>query len=461
MLPTDTIAAIATPLGAGGIGVIKLSGPASESALRRLLPPEKSHVVLESHRLYHGFILDPATGTRVDEVLYTLMRGPRSYTREDVVEIQAHGSRCGPSRILELLCTQSDVRLAEPGEFTKRAFLNGRIDLTQAEAVAELISAQTLPGHELAARQLAGDLRRQIESMHRLGEQLLVEIEAAVDFPEDMEEILQPDMLSERLATGVIYPLEHLVTAYDDGHIYREGVSVILIGKPNVGKSSLMNRLVQKERAIVTTYPGTTRDFIEETVNVRGIPLRLIDTAGLRHTEDDLEAVGIRLTREQLDGADIILFVIDGSAPVSPEDEEIFRDLSGRDVVLIVNKSDLPTRTSLSELKARFPALDALSTSARVGTGINDLKDRLVSILSGRTGPAELPGVVPNLRQKQRLQEALRAATLALEALEAERPPELVAVDLQEAVNRLGEVIGVNTSADLLDKIFNEFCIGK
>jgi len=460
-LQVDTIAAIATPAGAGGIGVIKISGPSAESALRRLLHPQRQPDRLISNKLYHGFIVDPQTETVLDEVLYTLMRAPRSYTREDVVEIQAHGSRCGLNKILEHLCGLKDIRLAQPGEFTKRAFLNGRIDLTQAEAVAELISAQTTPAHALAARQLQGELRRRVESMHHEAEQLLVKIEVGVDFPEDIEEIYQADDLGHQLVTGVIEPLQRLLTAYEDGHVYREGVSAVIIGKPNVGKSSLMNCLLQKERAIVTRFPGTTRDFIEETVNMGGVPFRLIDTAGLRDTEDDLEAVGIRLTRRQLDEADIVLFVVDGSSPVTAEDEAIYADIHDRDVILVVNKSDLVESPPVPELPDRFPARDRVTTSALLGEGMDALKEAVLRQVTGRTGPVEVPGIVPNLRQKELLQRALEAAHFTREALEQGRSPELVAVDLQETTNCLGDVIGVTTGDRVLDKIFEQFCIGK
>jgi tRNA modification GTPase len=377
------------------------------------------------------------------------------------VEIQAHGSRCGLSKILEMLCARSDVRLADPGEFTKRAFLNGRIDLTQAEAVAELISSQTTPGHELAARQLQGALRRQVEAMHHQAEQLLINIEVGIDFPEDVEDIYQPEILSGRLASAVIEPLKHLLASYEDGHVYRDGVSAIIIGKPNVGKSSLMNCLLQKERAIVTTFPGTTRDFIEETVSMGGVPFRLIDTAGLRRTDDDLEAVGIRLTRRELQAADVVLFVIDGSQPLTAEDSDIYADIRDREVILVINKSDLPSHTPTEELTDRFPARAAVCTSALLGDGIDGLKDDVWSVVTGRSGPAELPDVVPNLRQKQLLQRALTAARLARDALAADAAPELVAVDLRESLNCLGEVIGTQTSDRILDRIFEQFCIGK
>jgi len=297
---SDTIAAIATPAGAGGIGVVKVSGPDALKSVLPLLRPRKEPSQFTSHRLNYGFVIDPASEKPIDEVLFSVMRAPHTYTREDIVEIQAHGSRCGLHKILELVLRQG-VRMAEPGEFTKRAFLNGRIDLTQAEAVAELISAQTAEGLELASRQLTGILRDAVESSREPLRTLLAELEAAIDFPEEVEEIVDSEAFARRLETEVVEPLAELLTHYDECHIYREGVSAIIIGRPNVGKSSLMNRLLQRERSIVTRIPGTTRDFIEETVNIRGIPLKLVDTAGLHDTEDSLEAMGIRFTKKRLD----------------------------------------------------------------------------------------------------------------------------------------------------------------
>jgi tRNA modification GTPase len=277
-MDSDTIAAVATPPGAGGIGVVKVSGPRAIPITIPLLHPPRDLSRLRSHHLYYGSIVDPETEKTLDEVLLTVMIGPHTYTREDVVEIQAHGSRCGLGAILEVVLKRG-ARLAEPGEFTKRAFLNGRIDLSQAEAVIEVVNAQTAEGLELAARQLEGHLFQAIEAIRRPIEILLVEVEAAIDFPEDVEDIIRPEPFAQGMTKDVVAPLEALLEHYDEGHVYREGVAATIIGRPNVGKSSLMNRLLDRERAIVTAVPGTTRDFIEETVNIKGIPVRLIDTA--------------------------------------------------------------------------------------------------------------------------------------------------------------------------------------
>jgi len=459
-LDADTIAATATPTGAGGIGVVKISGPRAISSALPLLRPSRDPSRLKSHHLYYGYIIDPETEKAVDEVLYAIMRAPHTYTREDVVEIQAHGSRCGLHTILELVLKQG-VRLAEPGEFTKRAFLHGRIDLTQAEAVAEVVSAQTAEGLELATRQLKGHLHGAIESVRKPIETVLVEVEAGIDFPEDVEEIIQADPFAQKMAQDVIGPLQELLAHYEEGHIYREGIAAIIVGRPNVGKSSLMNRLLQKERAIVTTIPGTTRDFIEETVNIKGIPLRLIDTAGLHDTDDALEAMGIRLTRQRLDEADIVLFMVDGSQPVTEEDVKIYHLVRGQKAILVVNKTDLELHRSVEEIVEQFQGLTWTAISALYNQGIEELKTSVFEAITDQQGPADLPTIVPNVRHKVAIQRAITASKAAEEGFRTRRPPELVAIDLRGALDCLGEIIGVITTEDILDRIFNRFCIGK
>lgn len=455
-LDADTIAATATPTGAGGIGVVKISGPRAIASALPLLRPSKDPSRLKSHHLYYGYIIDPETEKAVDEVLYTVMRAPHTYTREDVVEIQAHGSRCGLHRILELVLKQG-VRLAEPGEFTKRAFLHGRIDLTQAEAVAEVVSAQTAEGLELATQQLKGDLHEAIESIRRPIETALMEVEAAIDFPEDVEEIIQAEAFVQKMAQEVIGPLEDLLAHYEEGHVYREGIAAIIVGRPNVGKSSLMNRLLKKERAIVTTIPGTTRDFIEETVNIRGIPLRLIDTAGLHDTDDVLEAMGIRLTKQRLDEADIVLFVVDGSTRLTEADMKIYHLLRGRRAILVVNKTDLPLRCPMEKIVEQFQGLTWAAISALYNQGTDALKAAVFAAITDQKGPADLPTIVPNVRHKVAIERAITASKAAEEGFQTGRAPELVAIDLRTALDCLGEIIGVTTTEDILDGIFSRF----
>ncbi|MBW2020894.1 MAG: tRNA uridine-5-carboxymethylaminomethyl(34) synthesis GTPase MnmE [Deltaproteobacteria bacterium] len=459
-MDSDTIAAVATPPGAGGIGVVKISGPRAIPVALPLLRPSRDPSRLKSRHLYYGCIVDPETEKTLDEVLFVVMRGSHTYTREDVVEIQAHGSKCGLGAILELVLKQG-ARLAEPGEFTKRAFLNGRIDLSQAEAVIEVVNAQTAEGLALAARQLKGDLFQAIQSIRSPLEDLLVAVEAAIDFPDDVEDIIHPEPFAKRLIHDVIGPLEALLAHYDEGHVYREGVAAIIIGRPNVGKSSLMNRLLQKERAIVTAVPGTTRDFIEETVNIRGIPLRLIDTAGLHDTDDALEVVGIRFTRQRLDEADLVLFMVDCAMPLNDEDVQIYGLVRNRRAVLVINKIDLVPHVPIKTIVQRFPGLPWVEISALYNRGIDKLKDAVFREVTHQGGPVDLPPIVPNLRHKVAIEKALRASREAAEGFRIGRPAELVAVDLKEALDALGEIIGVTTTEAILDQIFSRFCIGK
>lgn len=459
-MDTDTIAAVATPPGAGGIGVVKISGPQAIPIALPLLHPSRDLSQLRSHVLYHGSIMDPETGKTLDEVLFTVMRAPRTYTREDVVEIQAHGSRCGLGAILELVLKRG-ARLAEPGEFTKRAFLNGRVDLSQAEAVIEVVNAQTTEALELAARQLKGELFQAIEPIREPIKTMLVEVEAAIDFPEDVEDIIHGQEYAQRMTHDVIDPLKELLEHYDEGHVYREGVAAIIIGRPNVGKSSLMNRLLQKERSIVTAVPGTTRDFIEETVNIRGIPMRIIDTAGLHDTDNGLETVGIRFTRQQLDEAQLVLFMVDCSMPLGGEDVQIYDLVYNRRTILVINKTDLGDHDQVTEIVERLQGLPWVQISALYNRGIEELKGAVFREVTHQSGPADLPAIVPSLRHKVAIGKALTASRDVVEGFRTGRPPELVAVDLKEALDALGEIIGVTTTEEILDQIFNRFCIGK
>jgi len=458
-MDSDTIAAVATPAGAGGIGVVKISGPQAIPIALPLLHPPRDPLCIQSHHLYYGSIIDPEAEKMLDEVLFSVMKAPHTYTREDVVEIQAHGSRCGLGAILELVLTRG-ARLAEPGEFTKRAFLNGRIDLSQAEAVIDVVNAQTTKGLELAARQLEGHLLESIKAIRRPVETILVEVEAAIDFPEEVEEIIRPDVFAEEMTRDVLSPLERLLEHYDEGHVYREGVAVTIVGRPNVGKSSLMNRLLQKERSIVTAVPGTTRDFIEETVNIKGVPLRLIDTAGLHDTESDLEAAGIRFTRQRLDEADLVLFVVDCSTPLNDADIRIYDLVQNRKTILVINKIDLRGHDIVRKIVECLGGLSWVEISALYNQGIETLKAAMFEEVT-RRGVADLSTIVPNLRHKVAIERALRATIEAVEGFQTLRPAELVAVDLKEALDALGEIIGVVTTEEILDQIFGQFCIGK
>jgi tRNA modification GTPase len=475
-MDNSTIAAIATPGGRGGIGIIKISGSRAVSIAAAIFTPAQQQTTaspgnlsspevnisrdFDSHRLNYGHILDPDTGGKIDEVLISVMLAPRSYTREDVVEINAHGGPVASNAILELVC-KLGARLAEPGEFTQRAFLNGRIDLTQAEAVIDIINARTDKSLQVATAQVAGKLRRSVEKILEFLIDLLAGIEAAIDFPDDVEDNSDPQMIAAGLRAAVIEPLQFLIRHHIDGRVLRDGLRVAVVGRPNVGKSSLLNCLVQKERAIVTDVPGTTRDMIEETLNIGGYPVILVDTAGLHPTDDPIETLGIQKTIEYVNGADLVLFMIEANRPVSAEDHGVFDQLQSKPVIMVMNKIDLINGEKLCQLPATWGQLDCVQTSALYDRGIDQLKDRIVESAFGKK-PIDLEaGVVPNMRQKLLLDTGLEAAEAVDQGLNNDTPMELIAINIQEAIDSLGQILGTNVKVDLLDEIFSRFCIGK
>ncbi len=458
-LHEDSIAAIATPPGAGGIGVIRISGPDARAILERIfVPSHRATAELESHKLHHGWIRDPATETVLDEVLTVFMRAPATYTREDVVEIHCHSSFVILRRILDLVL-EAGARPAEPGEFTKRAFLNGRIDLTRAEAVLDMLTAKTDRGLELAARQLAGGLQEEVERIRQALVSVGAILEVAIDFPDEDAEIAAPAELAERLQREVMTPLADLVTAARTTAIYRDGVKAVIVGRPNVGKSSLLNALLREERAIVTAIPGTTRDIIEEYLDIRGIPVRIVDTAGIRESKETVEALGIQRARQKAAEADIVLAVLDGSEPPTDDDTALLDSLADKSCILVCNKMDIGKRENCRQLEARYPDLPVVPLSARTGAGIDDLETAIYDTVT--RGAAGDGTVSPNARQLAALKKALAAAERLAAGLADGLPYDLVAVDLQDALDHLADIVGQTTPDDILDHIFAEFCIGK
>jgi len=456
----DTIAAIATPIGTGGIGIIKMSGPEAWAVGRHLFHFSGSPKTIQSHHLYHGHIIEPGTHKTVDEVLICFMREPATYTREDVVEINCHSGFAVLDRILEL-AIRSGARLAEPGEFTRRAFLNGRIDLTQAEAVLDVVSSKTRRSLHLASEHLKGGLQTIITEMRSHLLDALAMVEAAIDFPEEDLELLAEADLAARVRNQVKEPITRLLGDYEDGRILREGLSVIIAGKPNVGKSSLLNNLLRSNRALVTPVPGTTRDVIEESLSLRGIPLRLVDTAGLRQAEDLVEKLGMEFTRERLSQADLVLFVLDRSSSLTSEDLQIFNDINSKPRVVVLNKIDLDPHPDFATISDRLPAETVVEISALHGDGMEHLKDAVFHTILGRRLDTETSVVAPNLRHKLCLERALEAVNRALHLLDNHSSAELIALEVQEGLAHLGEIIGLTTTEDLLDQIFSQFCIGK
>ncbi len=453
----DTIAAISTPLGEGGLAVVRLSGPQSLAVADRSFVPVGRHSVTPStaptHTIQYGRIV--RHDRVVDEVLLAVLRAPRTFTREDMVEISCHGGIL-PAKLALDTVLANGARLATPGEFTKRAFLNGRIDLAQAEAVADLIHARTELALAAAHEQLSGKLSHRINELRDEMVAVLAHVEAHIDFP---EEDIAPDtkeQLLNRLERAVA-TMDELLRTAQEGQILRRGLRAAIVGRPNVGKSSLLNQLLGHDRAIVSPIPGTTRDTIEETANIRGLPIVFVDTAGLREAGDVIEAEGIRRSRETSARADLILHVLDGAEPWSPEDEGFLEECVEKKRIVIRNKIDLPSRLALPPTLS----LSAVSVCCVTGQGIEDLKDAIKNLVWAGAIQVEMLQVMINSRHQEALQRARLGTEQAIEALRANLTLELAAMDLRLATNAVGEIVGKTTTEDLLDSIFSQFCLGK
>lgn len=451
----DTIAAISTPIGQGGIGIVRLSGPEVLTIAAHLFEPANRHWKngIEPNRLYYGHIVAPSTKHIVDEVLLSYMRAPCTYTRQDVVEINAHGGIVPLRKILSL-CLASGARMAHEGEFTLRAFLNGRLDLAQAEAVLDVICAKTEASLRMAANQLGGRLSQRVREIRAGLLEVLAYLEATIDFP---EEDIPPRDIGPDLRRAA-QQLADLQREADRGIIYRQGIHTAIIGRPNVGKSSLLNALLRTERAIVTPIPGTTRDTLEETVNLQGIPLVLVDTAGISKTDDIIERLSIERSRLSVQRADLVLAVVDGSIPPTEADFRVAELAQGRPTVVVVNKSDLPMASDYAEL---LPDAPHMALSSLTGAGIPELEATLVDIIfSGRVLLGDEP-ITGNPRHRDLFRRALAHVVEAREAAQQGLPADLIAIDVTEAVSTLGEVTGETVTEDLLGSIFGNFCVGK
>ena len=457
MYQEDTIAAIATPPGEGGLAVVRISGPDAEKIAREIfIRPQSRNGPLRSHTLYHGAIADPKDGQSIDEVLLTIMRKPRSYTGEDVVEVHCHGGNFLVRQILSLILTRG-ARQAEPGEFTKRAFLNGRVDLAQAEAVLDLIRARTPKGAQLALNQASGELSEHVAELRQELLDILVQVEAAIDFPEEEIELLQRQRLIEKI-TALVESITTISRTYEWGRLFREGAKVCICGRPNVGKSSLLNSLLGTDRVIVTPIPGTTRDVIEESLTLDGLPIVIWDTAGIRESQDPVERLGVELSRQHLDKADAIVLVIDGSVALTAEDEALLQITGAKKGVIALNKSDLPPAMDLQSL-THSPTTRVVTTSAKTGTGIAALKNNLRELI---LGCAIEPAItITNLRHRSELVRSADGLTRAIDTLTNGIAPEFAAIDLNDAREALEEIIGIVSNDDILERIFKDFCIGK
>lgn len=454
----DTISAISTAMGRSGIGIVRLSGPQALDIAQRLFRP-RSGVPLSPNRAQWGEIRDPQSGELIDEVVVTFFRAPRSYTGEDVVELSCHGSPVVLQRVLELTI-QLGARIAKPGEFTLRAFLNGRLDLTQAEAVRDLIEAQTTYQARVAARQLRGSFSRQLQPIKDALTNMIVHLETAVEFadedvhPEDVKTIaVQLDR--------VIAELSEIERSFSFGRLVREGIQLALVGRPNVGKSSIFNKLLKKERAIVTDIPGTTRDLLSDAVSLDGIPVHLIDTAGIRKTADRVESIGVERARTAIADADVVLVILDGSQALTEDDQAVLEETQSAPRLIVVNKSDLPPQLTPEQLRATAVGSPWIRVSALTGAGIDELRHTVVEFITSGRAPATEDVILTNSRHHDLIVRAIEALQESRGALEEGYSEEVILVGMHEALRVLGEITGETTVEDILDQIFSTFCIGK
>ncbi len=459
MLRQDTIAATATPFGMSGIGIIRMSGPEAFAIARRIFRPSSGNCKWQSHQLYHGDVVAADGSTILDEVLITCMQSPRSFTGEDVVEINCHGNPF----IIEAILTQLQemgCRMARPGEFSERAFLNNRLDLSQAEALAAMISAKSAKAYAMGLAQLKGSLSKEIEELRSLLIEALSGMEASIDFSEDTsgESIptvpLQIDQAFERM--------QKLLSSYSAAKAYTEGLQVTITGKPNVGKSSLLNALTGRKKAIVTDIPGTTRDLITDTININGIPVHIIDTAGIREPQNLIEREGISLVWESLAQADVVIVMLDVSKPLTDEDKTIIdRNNSGK-IVVAINKIDLPCAWEKETIAQRFPAgTRMMEISAKSGSGLPELKKSIIDLSVGNALANNSRQMITNLRHKRALEKACENIQHAKDSITGGLSFEFTSFDLREALDNLDEITGRKINDEILDKIFSSFCIGK
>lgn len=454
----STIAAISTPPGAGGIGIIRMSGPGSLAVLKKIFHPVSSTSLFESHRFYYGTIIDPSQNQLLDEVLVVYMQSPRTYTREDVVEIHCHGSHLVLQSILEVILAL-DVVLAAPGEFTRRAFLNGRIDLTQAEAVIDILSARTRKGVDLALEQMGGRMYQDVDRMRQSLVHIRALFEVAIDFPDEDIDIVDRSAVLIQLKNEVIVPLEKLIRSAESGRMIRDGISVVIVGLPNVGKSSLLNTILQEERALVTAIPGTTRDTIEEYVDINGIPVRIVDTAGIRENAEEVEQMGINRARDHINRADLILFLVDGGRELTDDDRSLFDSIAQKPLITIVNKCDLEEK--IDRHQDRRILADSLPVSALSQQGVASLREMIFNRVTGGREQWQEEACAPNLRHKAALERALAACRLICDGIESGLTSDLVTIDILDCLDHLGEIVGETTTEDVLDVIFEQFCLGK
>ncbi|WP_156900509.1 tRNA uridine-5-carboxymethylaminomethyl(34) synthesis GTPase MnmE [Anaerovorax odorimutans] len=457
----DTIAAIATAQGEGGIGIIRISGNESKKILEKVFVPKylNNNESFSNKQLYYGHIVDSSSNEIIDEVLAVYMKGPSTYTTEDIVEINCHGSNVSLRKTLSLVL-RNGAKLAEKGEFTKRAFLNGRIDLSQAEAVIDLIKAKTDKSFEIALSQMEGKLSIKVRELREIIMDILVNVTVNLDYPdEDIEEVTYDELIkSLKLIND---ELDKLLITADTGRIIKDGLKVTIVGKPNVGKSSLMNALLKESRAIVTEIPGTTRDTIEEFLSINNIPVKLTDTAGIRNTKDKIEKIGIEKSKESFNQADLIIFMIDGSKDLTSEDYEIIEYLKNRKSIVLLNKSDIGTKIEESYIKSIMPRAYIIKTAIKNEIGIKEIENKISELVYGGEVKQQDSMLISNVRHKDLLEKTKKSICDAIDMAERMEALDFIEVDIKRSWELLGEIIGETVTDDIIDRVFERFCLGK
>ncbi|BAW91870.1 tRNA uridine-5-carboxymethylaminomethyl(34) synthesis GTPase MnmE [Staphylococcus capitis] len=456
----DTITSISTPMGEGAIGIVRLSGPQAIEIGDTLYKGKKKLSEVDTHTINYGHIIDPETNETVEEVMISVLRAPKTFTREDIIEINCHGGILTINRILELTMTYG-ARMAEPGEYTKRAFLNGRIDLSQAEAVMDFIRSKTDRASKVAMNQIEGRLSDLIKKQRQSILEILAQVEVNIDYPEydDVEDATTEFLLEQ--SKNIKEEINRLLETGTQGKIMREGLSTVIVGRPNVGKSSMLNNLIQDNKAIVTEVAGTTRDVLEEYVNVRGVPLRLVDTAGIRDTEDIVEKIGVERSRKALSEADLILFVLNNNEPLTEDDQTLYEVVKNEDVIVIINKTDLEPRLDINEVKEMIGDMPLIQTSMLKQEGIDELEIQIRDLFFGGEVQNQDMTYVSNSRHISLLKQARHSIQDAIDAAESGVPMDMVQIDLTRTWEILGEIIGESASDELIDQLFSQFCLGK
>src|SRR6056297_1830955 len=462
ILKEDTIAAIATPFGTGGTGKIRISGPQAYEIGDKIFSSIKKAKKLSKQKTYtahYGHIKDPENDKTIDEVVAIMMRRPHSFTGENVLEFDCHGGMTPLKSVLDLVL-KNGARLAEAGEFSQRAFLNGRIDLAQAEAIIEVINSKTEKSLDLAVDQLNGKLSHKVDQIKEEAVEILAHLEAAIDYPEEEVEGFSPAKLDDKFY-HIKEEIDKLLKSSKQGKIYKEGLKTVIVGKPNVGKSSLLNYFLEEKRAIVTDVPGTTRDVIEEYVNLKGIPLKIIDTAGIRETADEVEKIGVERTRKSAEKSDLVLFMLDINQGITAEDREIYKLIKNKPVIIIVNKTDLPANVEKDKIEKEFSEHSLLWISLLEEEGLNELKDDILDEILEEEIDTDAEAVITQSRHHDALVKAEEAIERVIVSHETNMPYDFLTIDLKDCLDGLGKITGETVADDILDRIFNDFCLGK